>query len=93
MTVVAHVPGPLLAFTAGQRHVVLPGRPATAGEALDALFACHPGVRDRVVDEQGRVRRHVNVFVGSDNIRDVDGLRTPVRGDDDVHILANVSGG
>ena len=67
--------------------------PASVGEALAALWSMHPGVRDRVVTEQGDVRPHVNVFVGSESIRYTGGLATPVRDGDEVSIIPAVSGG
>jgi molybdopterin synthase sulfur carrier subunit len=93
VSVVVRIPGPLQPFSGGRPEVVLAERPRTAGDALRALFAAHPGLRDRVVDEQGKIRQHVNVFVGADNVRDRDGLRTPLREGDELSILASVSGG
>ena len=93
MAVTVHLPGPLLAFAGGERLVVLTGAPATVGEALIALGARHPGVRDRVLDEQGSVRPHVNVFVGSESIRWSRGLETPLPDGAELFILPAVSGG
>jgi len=89
MPVVVHLPGPLTAFAGGHARLPLSG-PRSVGEALRAL---PPGVRDRVMDEQGRVRPHVNVFVGSESIRDTGGLETPLGGEAELHIIAAVSGG
>jgi molybdopterin converting factor small subunit len=91
--VTIHLPGPLRPYAAGAGRVVLEATPATVAEAIAALGARHPGVRDRVLDEQGRVRPHVNVFVGSDSIRETDGLATPLSDGAELHILAAVSGG
>jgi molybdopterin converting factor small subunit len=93
VSVVIRIPGPLQRFSDGKGEVVLAERPRTAGDALRAVFSAYPGLRDRVVDEQGAIRQHVNVFVGSDNVRDRDGLRTSLRDGDEVSILASVSGG
>ena len=60
------------------------------GEALRALPA---GARDRVLDERGRVRPHVNVFVGADNVRDTGGLATRLADGAELHVIAAVSGG
>jgi molybdopterin converting factor small subunit len=87
------IPGHLRAFTAGRTIVSLDASPATAGEALAALWAIHPGVRDRVVTEQGEVRPHVNVFVGDESIRWTGGLDTPVREGAEISIVPAVSGG
>jgi sulfur-carrier protein len=89
MAVVVYLPGPLAPFAGGQSRVTL-ATPRTVGEALHAL---PPGVRDRVMDEQGRVRPHVNVFVGADSIRETGGLETPLAAGAELHIIAAVSGG
>jgi molybdopterin converting factor small subunit len=86
---VVHLPGPLVPYAGGQARLSLPA-PRTVGEALQALPA---GVRDRVMDEQGRVRPHVNVFVGPDSIRETGGLDTPLGPEAELHIIAAVSGG
>ena len=91
--VVFHLPGTLAPLAGGRSRVVLeePGR--DVGSALRALAARHPGLRDRVLDERGAVRLHVNVFVGADNVRDTGGLETPLRPGAEVFILPSVSGG
>ena len=66
---------------------------ATVVEVLDALDAVHPAVGRRVRDETGVQRRHVNVFVGPDNVRDLDGLASVVPAGVEVSILPAVSGG
>jgi molybdopterin converting factor small subunit len=88
-----YIPGPLRAFAGGSASIVLPGSPATAGEALDLLSQLHPGVTERVVTETGEVRPHVNVFVGEESIRDVSGLATPLSEGCEISILPAVSGG
>jgi molybdopterin converting factor small subunit len=62
-------------------------------ETLETLFALHPALRDRVLDEGGSVRRHVNVFVASESIRHTGGLATPVGEGAEVFIMPAVSGG
>lgn len=66
---------------------------ATVGNALAALGRRSPGVLDRVVDEQGDVRTHVNVFSNGESIRFLDGLRTVVPDGSMILILAAISGG
>jgi molybdopterin converting factor small subunit len=61
--------------------------------ALDALDAVHPAVGRRVRDESGALRRHVNVFVGSDNVRDLDGLASVVPAGVELSVIPAVSGG
>ncbi len=93
MALVFHIPGYLREFTGGLRRVTLAASPATVGEALAALWALHPGVRDRVVTEQGEVRPHVNLFVGAESIRFTGGLATPLAEGAEISIVPAVSGG
>lgn len=93
MAVVFHIPGYVREFTGGSRRVTLATSPTTVGEALNALWALHPGVRDRVVTEQGEVRPHVNLFVGTESIRFTGGLATPLAKDAEISIVPAVSGG
>ena len=66
---------------------------ATVQEVLAALGARHPGVLDRVMDERGVLRPHVNVFVGDDSIRFIGGLQARVPENAVITILPAVSGG
>ncbi len=93
MAVVFFIPGFLRQWTDGKSRVELDCRPATVGDALGLLWERHPGVRDRVVTEQGNVRPHVNVFVGVESIRFTGGLETRLAGDCEVSIVPAVSGG
>jgi hypothetical protein len=63
------------------------------GEVLDAYFATHPAVRSYVLDEQGRVRRHVAVFVGGAQLVDVAAQTDPVDADTEVVVMQALSGG
>ncbi len=65
----------------------------TVGEVLTDLWKVCPGLRDRVVTEQGEVRQHLNIFVGEENIRDRNGLATAVMDGCEVTIVPSVSGG
>ena len=86
-----HLPSALSGHAAGQRRVQVAG--ATVGNVLAALGRTHPGVGQRVLDDRGVVRRHVNVFVNGESIRYLDGVETPVGDGDEVWILPAVSGG
>lgn len=68
-------------------------RMATVSAVLDGLATQHPALERRVRDEQGQTRPHVNVFVGSDNIRDRDGPATPISAGEEMSIIPAVSGG
>ena len=93
MAVVFLIPGYLRNFTRGQARVGVDGPHTTVGEALESLWRIHPGVRDRVVTEQGAVRPHVNVFVGTESIRHSGGLSTPVPDGSEISLVPAVSGG
>ena len=88
---------PRVTFTANlQRHLDVPSLEvggATAGEVLNAVFAQKPLLRSYIVDDQGRLRRHVNVFVNSQMIADRSGLSDAVRPDDEVFVFQALSGG
>ena len=73
---------------AGGRAVV----EAQGGTVRDVVSGIE-GIRQRVLDDQGRVRVHVNLFVNGAHIRELDGVDTPVRDGDEVVILPAVSGG
>ena len=87
------LPAALTEFTDGRAVVEIPGAPASAGDILAGLGAAHPGVRDRLLTERGRLRPHVNVFVDGENIRFLSGLDSTVEDGAEVVILPAVSGG
>ena len=104
MEVRVRIPGPLRELVGGETTVVVDVEPVAAGGSsgaprvtftavLDALALEHHALERRVLDELGRPRTHVNLFVGADNVRDLDGLRTPVAPGVEVSILPAISGG
>jgi molybdopterin synthase sulfur carrier subunit len=82
------IPTPLRSYTADRSVVEAHG--ATVAEALDDLDVQFPGIRFRMVDEQGQLRKHMKIWVGEDAVRD---LATPLRGSDEVTIMQALSGG
>jgi sulfur-carrier protein len=96
MHVTVYVPAALRQFSggAGKLRIELE-HPGTLAAVLEALHADYPGVVERALDEQGRVREHVNIFVDGDSIRAdaSQGLQTPVSAGAEVWILPAVSGG
>jgi molybdopterin synthase sulfur carrier subunit len=93
MLVRFHISSGLRSFAGGRDQVEIGSSPGTVAAALEALWALHPGLRDRVANEQGQIREHVNVFVGNENIRYTGGLSTPVPAGSEISILQAVSGG
>lgn len=87
------IPAYLRPHAGGHHAVEVATQAATVREALAALWKEYPGLRDRVLDEQGAVRQHVNIFVNVDNIRDIGGLAGRVPDGAEIMIVPNVSGG
>lgn len=93
MAIIFLIPGALRQFTGGNSKVELDAAPNVLGEALKALWARYPALRDRIATEQGQIREHINVFVGNEDIRYTGGLATPIPAGAEISILAAVSGG
>ncbi|HEX2521793.1 MAG TPA: ubiquitin-like small modifier protein 1 [Terriglobia bacterium] len=93
MTITFYIPGPLRQYTEGRSQVEINVSAANVAEALAALWQAYPGLRDRVLTEQGEVRQHVNIFVAEENIRDHGGLAAVVKNGAVVTIVPAVSGG
>src|SRR5216684_5231188 len=87
------ISGYLTEFTGGRAEIALETSPASVGEALDCLWSEHIGLRDRVLNELGEVRPHVNVFVNSQTVPRDKVLQTEIVGDAEVCIMPAVSGG
>ena len=94
LTVVVRLASGLRAHAGGVSYVEVDvPSPVTVVAVLDALAGAHPLVGARIRDEAGTLRRHVNVFVGADNVRDLDGMSTVVPDGVEVAVLPAVSGG
>ena len=87
------LPKALCSYADDKSTLELDGPYGTVGEALVALRAKAPAALDRIMDEQGIVRRHVNIFVDGENVRFLDGLSTPTRDGATILVIAAVSGG
>ena len=94
MSVSVRIPTILRSYTGGAAEVTVdPGDGATLQSVLDALEVAHPGIRDRVLDEQGKLRRFVNVYVNDDDVRFAEGLATPTPDGAQVSVIPAVAGG
>ena len=91
MSARVRVPTILRTYTAGESEVTADG--TTLSAVLDSLDASYPGIKARIVDEEGGLRRFVNVYVGNDDVRFLDGLNTPVADDAQVSVIPAVAGG
>ena len=88
------IPGPLTSLTGGRSHLAVATTGRTLQDALEALFAAHPAMRDRILTERGEIREHVNVFVGKKSeARSTGGLATPLADGMEISIIPAISGG
>lgn len=85
------VPTPLRRFTGGSEEVNATG--ATIAALVEDLEQHHPGIKERICDEKGKVRRFVNIFVNGDDIRFLNNLETAVKDGDEVSIVPAIAGG
>jgi molybdopterin synthase sulfur carrier subunit len=91
MSARVRVPTILRTYTGGESEVTADGQ--TLNDVLDSLEAAYPGIRGRIVDEDGTLRRFVNVYVGNDDVRFLDGLETAVKDDAQISVIPAVAGG
>lgn len=91
MSIRVRIPAPLRRLTNGQDAVAL--QASDLAKCIDALEASFPGMKERLCDEKGEMRRFVNIFVNGEDVRFLNGLSTPLKDDDEVSIVPAVAGG
>lgn len=91
MAITVKIPTQLRDLAGGAAQVQAEG--ATVAEALESVFAAHGELRDRLYQEDGDLRRFINVYIGGEDIRFLDGLKTPVPAGGELTILPAVAGG
>jgi molybdopterin synthase sulfur carrier subunit len=91
MSVHVRVPTILRTYTGGDSEVTAEGE--TLAAVLDDLEASYTGIRARIVDDTGELRRFVNVYVGNDDVRFLDGLGTPTPDGTKISVIPAVAGG
>jgi sulfur-carrier protein len=85
------IPSPLRKLTNGKEEVTASG--ATVGELLASLETQFPGIKERICDDTGKVRRFVNIFANDEDIRFLANLETPVKEADEISIVPAIAGG
>jgi molybdopterin synthase sulfur carrier subunit len=85
------IPTPLRKLTAGLEEVKAEGK--TVGELIAALEQSYPGLKARICEESGQVRRFVNIFANDEDIRFLQNLDTPVKETDEISIVPAIAGG
>lgn len=91
MTATVRIPTILRTYTEGESEVTADG--ATLAEVLDDLDAHYSGIKGRILDDQGDLRRFVNVYVGNDDVRFLDNLDTPTPDGTQISVIPAVAGG
>jgi len=84
------IPTPLRTLTGGEDQVQAAGD--TVKDVIETLEKNHPGIRERLLDDKG-VRRFVNIYVGDEDIRFLDGLATVLKATDEISIVPAIAGG
>ena len=85
------IPSPLRKLTNDAE--IVNAEAASLAEALDVLDGEYPGIKERICDETGQIRRFVNVYVNGEDVRFLDNLGTPLKTSDEVSIVPAVAGG
>jgi molybdopterin synthase sulfur carrier subunit len=91
MPVQVRIPTPLRKFTGGAEAVSASG--ATIAAIVQDVESRHPGLKERICDDAGKIRRFVNVYVNGDDIRFLNSLDTPVKDGDEISIVPAIAGG
>ena len=91
MEVRVRVPTTLRRFTGGKDEV--PAQGATLRAVIENLEQNHPGLKERLLDDKGEIRRFVNVYVNGDDVRFLDQLNSKVKDGDDISIVPAIAGG
>jgi sulfur-carrier protein len=91
VSVSVRIPTILRSYTEGAKEVAVDG--ATLAEVLEHLDSQCGGIRGRIVDEAGEIRRFVNVYIGNDDVRFLDGLSTPTPDGTQISVIPAVAGG
>jgi len=91
MSVSVRIPTPLRKLTGGADEVSIEG--ANVGEIIENLEAAHPGLKERLCDENGEIRRFVNVYVNDEDVRFMGGRATELKDGDEVSIVPAIAGG
>ncbi len=91
MAVRVHIPTPLRRLTGNQPEVEIEA--GTVAELVQNLEVAHPGIREKLLDESGEIRRYVNIYVNEEDIRFLDGAQTALKERDVVSIVPAIAGG
>jgi len=88
---IVRIPTPLRKLTGGAEEVQASGK--SVGELIGELEKKYPGIKERICDDKGQVRRFVNIFANDEDIRFLKNLDTPVKDTDEISIVPAIAGG
>ena len=91
MSVSVRIPTILRTYTNGESEVSADG--GTLADVLESLDTSYPSIKGRILDDQGAIRRFVNVYVGNDDVRFLDSLKTPTPDGTQISVIPAVAGG
>lgn len=90
MSITVRIPTPLRSLTGGKEQVAAAGD--NLRDVIENLESSHPGIKERLVDDKG-IRRFVNVYLGEEDVRFLDGLDTALKAGDELSIIPAIAGG
>jgi molybdopterin synthase sulfur carrier subunit len=91
MAIKVRIPSPLRKLTKGQGEVEVRGH--NVSELIETLETSYPGLKERICDEEGNLRRFINIYINEEDIRFLKGKDTPVKEGDEVSIIPAIAGG
>lgn len=89
--ITVRIPTPLRPLTKGQGEVQASA--STVADMIETLNGAHPGIKDRLCDDKGELRRFVNIYVNEEDIRFLSGKETPLKDGDEMSIVPAIAGG
>jgi molybdopterin converting factor small subunit len=85
------IPTPLRAYTGGASEVKVEGE--TVGQAMDYLIESHPSLKPHIYNDENSLRPFVNLFLGEENVKELQGMETPLKENDRLMIIPSIAGG
>jgi molybdopterin converting factor small subunit len=85
------IPTPLRSYTNGQSEVIVKGQ--TVAEAMNNLTSLYPSLRPHLFNSEGQLRAFVNLYINEDNVKDLQGVETPLQENDRLMLIPSIAGG
>lgn len=85
------IPQPFRKITGGNYEIDVACE--NVGQAINVIESNYPGIKEKIIDKNGKIRKHVNIYKNDENVRFLDNLNTKIEDDDEILILPNITGG